>query len=82
MIYLISILTRTQLIFTIMIIFLLDDVSCYEKAWDFSNHKSSRAQRHWGNFLFDHKRYNECIPHYETSVSINSIQESVWLRLG
>ncbi|KAL0842398.1 hypothetical protein ABMA28_014511 [Loxostege sticticalis] len=59
-----------------------DDVSCYEKAWDFSNHKSSRAQRHWGNFLFDHKRYNECIPHYETSVSINSIQESVWLRLG
>ncbi|XP_063822025.1 tetratricopeptide repeat protein 27 [Ostrinia nubilalis] len=59
-----------------------DDISCYEKAWDFSNHKSSRAQRHWGNFLFDHKRYRECIPHYEASVAINSIQESVWLRLG
>ncbi|CAH0406298.1 unnamed protein product [Chilo suppressalis] len=59
-----------------------DDITCYEKAWEFSNHKSSRAQRHWGNFLFDHKKYEECIPHYEQSVEINSIQESVWLRLG
>ncbi|KAL4707386.1 hypothetical protein ACJJTC_008571 [Scirpophaga incertulas] len=59
-----------------------DDVTCYEKAWEFSNHKSSRAQRHWGNFLFEHKKYQECIPHYEKSVEINSIQESVWLRLG
>ncbi|XP_034840179.1 tetratricopeptide repeat protein 27 [Maniola hyperantus] len=59
-----------------------DDVTCYSKAWEFSNHKSSRAQRHWGNFLFDHKKYDECIPHYELSVDINSIQERVWLRLG
>ncbi|XP_028036169.1 tetratricopeptide repeat protein 27 [Bombyx mandarina] len=59
-----------------------DDIKCYEKAWKFSDHKSSRAQRHWGNFLFDHKKYEECIPHYEKSVEINSIQESVWLRLG
>ncbi|XP_013146407.1 PREDICTED: tetratricopeptide repeat protein 27 [Papilio polytes] len=59
-----------------------DDVSCYEKAWEFSNHKSSRAQRHWGNFLFNQKKYEECIPHYEKSVEINSIQESVWARLG
>ncbi|XP_041977434.1 tetratricopeptide repeat protein 27 [Aricia agestis] len=59
-----------------------DDIACYEKAWEFSNHRSSRAQRHWGNYLFDHKQYAECIPHYEKSVEINSIQESVWLRLG
>ncbi|XP_026747646.1 tetratricopeptide repeat protein 27 [Trichoplusia ni] len=59
-----------------------DDIKCFEKAWEFSNCKSSRAQRHWGNFLFDHKKYEECIPHYEKSVEINSIQESVWLRLG
>ncbi|XP_037295680.1 tetratricopeptide repeat protein 27 isoform X2 [Manduca sexta] len=59
-----------------------DDEKCYEKAWEFSNYKSSRAQRHWGNFLFDHKKYEECIPHYEKSVEINFIQESVWLRLG
>ncbi|VVC94357.1 unnamed protein product, partial [Leptidea sinapis] len=59
-----------------------DDESCYEKAWEFSMNRSSRAQRHWGNYLFDHKRYEECIPHYEKSVEINSIQEGVWLRLG
>ncbi|XP_045445879.1 tetratricopeptide repeat protein 27 [Melitaea cinxia] len=59
-----------------------DDVTCYAKAWEFSNCKSSRAQRHWGNYLFDHKKYDECIPHFEKSVEINSIQESVWLRLG
>nr|XP_026489913.1 tetratricopeptide repeat protein 27-like [Vanessa tameamea] len=59
-----------------------DDVSCYAKAWEFSNFRSSRAQRHWGNYLFDHKKYGDCISHYEKSVEINSIQESVWLRLG
>ncbi|XP_068629463.1 tetratricopeptide repeat protein 27 [Battus philenor] len=59
-----------------------DDVLWYKKAWDFSNHRSSRAQRHWGNFLFNHKKYEECIPHYEKSVEINSIQESIWARLG
>ncbi|CAH2073308.1 unnamed protein product, partial [Iphiclides podalirius] len=59
-----------------------DDVSWYERAWQFSEEKSSRAQRHWGNFLFDRKRYEECIPHYEKSLEINSIQESVWARLG
>ncbi|XP_073943570.1 tetratricopeptide repeat protein 27 [Choristoneura fumiferana] len=59
-----------------------DDVSCYEKAWEFSEHASSRAQRHWGNFLFDRKQYAECIPHFERSLEINSIQETIWLRLG
>ncbi|XP_063359197.1 tetratricopeptide repeat protein 27 [Cydia amplana] len=59
-----------------------DDVSWFEKAWEFSGHRSSRAQRHWGNFLFRHNKYQECIPHFDMSVQINSIQESVWLRLG
>ncbi|KAM3961295.1 tetratricopeptide repeat protein 27 [Aphomia sociella] len=59
-----------------------DDVSWYEKAWEFSNHKSSRAQRHWGHFLFCRRQYEECIPYYEKSVEINSLQEIVWMRLG
>ncbi|XP_038215269.1 tetratricopeptide repeat protein 27 [Zerene cesonia] len=59
-----------------------DDVNCYQKAWEFSQCKSSRAQRHWGNYLFDHKRYEECLPHFEKSVEINPIQEHVWLRIG
>lgn len=59
-----------------------DDISCYEKAWELSKKRSHRAQRHWGNFLFDRKQYQECIPHFEKSVSINPLQASVWSRLG
>ncbi|XP_022121980.2 tetratricopeptide repeat protein 27 [Pieris rapae] len=59
-----------------------DEVRWYDRAWEFSEHKSSRAQRHWGNFLFDRKRYDECIPHYEMSLQINAIQDHIWLRLG
>ncbi|KAF7272418.1 tetratricopeptide repeat protein 27 [Rhynchophorus ferrugineus] len=59
-----------------------DDVTCYEKAWEMSKRRSHRAQRHWGNFLFNRKKYEECIPHFEKSVSINPLQGNVWFRLG
>ncbi len=28
------------------------------------------------------KQFRECIPHYQQSLAINSLQEGVWLRLG
>lgn len=59
-----------------------DDITCYEKAWDLSKRRSHRAQRHWGNFLYNRKKYAECIPHFEKSVSINPLQANVWFRLG
>ncbi|CAG4912678.1 unnamed protein product [Colias eurytheme] len=59
-----------------------DDVNCYQTAWEFSQQKSSRAQRHWGNYLFDRKQYAECLPHFEKSVEINPLQENVWMRMG
>ncbi|KAL1517088.1 hypothetical protein ABEB36_000897 [Hypothenemus hampei] len=59
-----------------------DDVTCYEKAWELSKRRSHRAQRHWGNFLYNRKKYAECIPHFEKSVSINPLQANVWFRLG
>ncbi|VEN35281.1 unnamed protein product, partial [Callosobruchus maculatus] len=59
-----------------------DDVACYEKAWEMSKRRSHRAQRHWGNFFFSKKQYEECIPHLEKSVSINPLQANVWFRLG
>ncbi|KAJ8981395.1 hypothetical protein NQ317_002589 [Molorchus minor] len=59
-----------------------DDVACYEKAWELSKKRSHRAQRQWGNYLFTRKQYDECIPHFEKSVSINPLQSSVWFRLG
>ncbi|GAB0098123.1 tetratricopeptide repeat protein 27 [Sergentomyia squamirostris] len=59
-----------------------DDPQWYEKAWDFSNHRSGRAQRHWGNYFFARKEYSLAIPHFQQSLQINSLQESLWLRLG
>jgi tetratricopeptide (TPR) repeat protein len=59
-----------------------DDVACYEKAWEFSNFTSGRAQRHWGNYYFARKEYSEAIPHLQKSLEINSLQEVTWLRLG
>lgn len=59
-----------------------DDVTCYERAWELSKRRSHRAQRHWGQYFFSRKQYQECIPHFEKSVSINPLQAIVWLRLG
>ncbi|KAG5890129.1 hypothetical protein JTB14_027796 [Gonioctena quinquepunctata] len=59
-----------------------DDLACYEKAWEMSKRRSHRAQRHWGQYLFVRKQYEECIPHFEKSVSINPLQSNVWFRLG
>lgn len=59
-----------------------DDVSWYETAWNFSGHKSGRAQRHWGNYYFRKKEYETAIPHLQKTLEINSLQETQWLRLG
>ena len=59
-----------------------DDITCYEKAWAFSGEKSGRAQRHWGNYYYSKKEFEEAIPHLQRSLEINSLQEITWLRLG
>lgn len=59
-----------------------DDVTCYERAWEFSEQRSGVAQRHWGNYFYFKQDYERAIPHLRKSVEINSIQEIMWLRLG
>lgn len=59
-----------------------DDISCYDKAWELSGHKSAQAQRHWGMFYFNRKQYADCIEHFKISLSINSLQIAIWFRLG
>ncbi|XP_063696340.1 tetratricopeptide repeat protein 27 [Culicoides brevitarsis] len=59
-----------------------DDVSCYETAWNFSQQKSGRAQRHWGNFYYRKKEYENALPYLQKTLEINSLQEVQWLRLG
>lgn len=58
------------------------DINYFEKAWEFSGHRSSRPQRYLGNFYFNQKQYDIAIPYYEKSLSINSLQDVLWLKLG
>lgn len=59
-----------------------DDITCYEKAWEFSKHRSGLAQRHWGSYFFAKHEYEKAIPHLQKSLELNSLQENIWLRLG
>lgn len=59
-----------------------DDIQWYHKAWDLSQQRSGRAQRQLGCYYFARKQYAEAIPYLERSLTINSLQESVWARLG
>lgn len=60
----------------------LDDKTWYERAWEFSKERSGRAQRHLGCYYFAKKQYEQAIGHLEKSIEINSLQETVWARLG
>ncbi|XP_075232827.1 tetratricopeptide repeat protein 27 isoform X2 [Lycorma delicatula] len=59
-----------------------DDIECYKKAWELSDKKSAKSQRHWGNYYFNRKQYGESIAYFEKSLSINSLQVDLWFRLG
>lgn len=45
---------------TVMLLCLLgdatDNLDCYQRAWELSNEKSARAQRHWGMYYFTRKQ--------------------------
>ena len=59
-----------------------DDVSCYHKAFELSNKKSSRAQRCLGNYYYVRKEYTKAIEFYQLSLDLNTLQFPVWQRLA
>lgn len=60
----------------------VDDPQCYEQAWLHSKQTSGKAQAYWGNFFYRRADYTQAIGHYEKSLEINSLQESILLRCG
>ncbi|CAN7988986.1 unnamed protein product [Ixodes hexagonus] len=58
------------------------DPQHFEKAWEISNHTSSRAQRSLGLMHYHKKEFKDAIPYLEKSVELNGIQMNVWFALG
>ncbi|XP_065914179.1 tetratricopeptide repeat protein 27-like isoform X2 [Dysidea avara] len=65
---------------------LLGDVTqeevCYQKAWQLSRQRNSRAQRSLGMLYLHKEKYKECVESLQLSLAISSLQEGVWFSLG
>ena len=54
----------------------------YEKAWEVSKCKSSKAQRMLGLYYLSKQKFEESLPCFEKSLSINSLQVGIWFSYG
>ena len=59
-----------------------DNIEHYNKAWELSKNRSSRAQRSLGDHHFYRKKYPEAIEHYTKSIEVNHLQIKVWQNLA
>lgn len=59
-----------------------NDSKYYEKAWEHSKCKSSRAKRSLGLHAMNNEQWAEAIQHYAQAVAINPQYGSAWFRMG
>lgn len=58
----------------LLIFYSIQDPTLYEKAWEISNHFSSRAMRSLGAYKISKKMYVEAMECFEKSTQINYFQ--------
>jgi len=61
---------------------LLQDSKWFEKAWEFSGKRYSRAKRLWAVDAFGKGDFNESIRHLQDALAINPLYPGSWFRLG
>ncbi|KFM69476.1 Tetratricopeptide repeat protein 27, partial [Stegodyphus mimosarum] len=59
-----------------------DNPEHYSKAWELSEHRSTRSQRSLAYYYFKRKDYEKSIPFFLSSLEINHLQPDVWFSLG
>jgi tetratricopeptide (TPR) repeat protein len=58
------------------------DLSMYEKAWEISGKRYTRAQRSLGQWYFANKHYEKAVEAYSHSLKINTLNHGAWFALG
>ncbi|CAK7212138.1 hypothetical protein SCUCBS95973_001340 [Sporothrix curviconia] len=58
------------------------DPKHYERAWDLSKNRYSRAQRSLGEHYLQHQEWEKALDAYRKAVSANRLNSQLWSRLG
>ncbi|KAM7201693.1 gyf domain containing protein [Rhypophila sp. PSN 637] len=59
-----------------------NDPAHYERAWEISRHRFSRAQRSLGEYYLQQKDVERAREAYEKAVKVNRLSSEMWGRLG
>ena len=59
-----------------------EDVACYERAWELSDHRSARSRRDLGRLLLKRQDFAAAATVLRQGVEINSIDAGAWFSLG
>ncbi|CAM1511010.1 Fc.00g085230.m01.CDS01 [Cosmosporella sp. VM-42] len=54
----------------------------YERAWEISKHRFSRAQKSLGEYYLQHKKWERAQAAYKKATAVNRLSPEMWSRLG
>lgn len=58
------------------------DHTWFERAWEESNHRCSRAARSLGKYYFYEGKYETSIEYYDKALALNKLQKETWFTKG